>query len=53
MKELEQDDFMSLSKMNFDVSEEQSLILEQVDRVCKKSGQSRTSATSKGSATTR
>ena len=35
MTELEQDDFMSLSKMNFDVSEEQSLILDQVDRVCK------------------
>jgi alkylation response protein AidB-like acyl-CoA dehydrogenase len=32
---LEQDEFMNLSKMNFDVSEEQSLILEQVDRACK------------------
>jgi len=32
---LEQDDFMSLSKMNFDVSEEQSLILEQVERACR------------------
>lgn len=32
---LEQDEFMSLSKMNFDVSEEQGLILEQVDRACK------------------
>jgi alkylation response protein AidB-like acyl-CoA dehydrogenase len=32
---LQQDDFMSLSKMNFDVSEEQAMILEQVDRVCK------------------
>lgn len=32
---LEQDEFMSLSKMNFDVSEEQALILEQVDRACK------------------
>ena len=32
---LEQDDFMSLSKMNFDVSEEQGLILEQVDRACR------------------
>jgi alkylation response protein AidB-like acyl-CoA dehydrogenase len=32
---LEQDEFMSLSKMNFDVSEEQALVLDQVDRVCK------------------
>ncbi|MBI3859449.1 MAG: acyl-CoA/acyl-ACP dehydrogenase [Thaumarchaeota archaeon] len=32
---LEQDDYMNLSKMNFDVSEEQALILEQVDRVCR------------------
>jgi alkylation response protein AidB-like acyl-CoA dehydrogenase len=32
---LEQDEFMSLSKMDFDVSEEQKLILEQVDRACK------------------
>ena len=31
----EQDEFMNLSKMNFDVSEEQSLILEQVDRACR------------------
>ncbi len=31
----EQDEFMNLSKMNFDVSEEQTLILEQVDRACK------------------
>jgi alkylation response protein AidB-like acyl-CoA dehydrogenase len=32
---LEQDAFMNLSKMNFDVSDEQAMILEQVDRVCK------------------
>lgn len=32
---LEQDEFMSLSKMDFDVSEEQNLILEQVDRACR------------------
>ena len=32
---LEQDEFMNLSKMNFDVSEEQALILEQVDRACR------------------
>jgi alkylation response protein AidB-like acyl-CoA dehydrogenase len=32
---LEQDEFMNLSKMNFDVSEEQGLILEQVDRACR------------------
>ncbi len=32
---LEQDEFMSLSKMNFDVSEEQKLILEQVERACR------------------
>jgi alkylation response protein AidB-like acyl-CoA dehydrogenase len=35
MTELEQDEFMSLSKMNFEISDEQSLILDQVDRVCK------------------
>jgi len=32
---LEQDEFMNLSKMNFDVSEEQIMTLEQVDRACK------------------
>ena len=32
---LEQDEFMNLSKMNFDISEEQAMILEQVDRACK------------------
>ena len=32
---LEQDAFMNMSKMNFDVSEEQEMILEQVDRACK------------------
>jgi alkylation response protein AidB-like acyl-CoA dehydrogenase len=32
---LEQDEFMNLSKMNFDVSEEQSMLLEQVDRACR------------------
>ncbi len=32
---LEQDEFMSLSKMDFDVSEEQGMILEQVDRACR------------------
>jgi len=32
---LEQDEFMNLSKMNFDISEEQTMILEQVDRACK------------------
>ncbi len=32
---LEQDEFMKLSKMDFDVSDEQGLILEQVDRACK------------------
>lgn len=32
---LEQDEFMNLSKMNFDVSEEQGLILDQVDRACR------------------
>jgi len=32
---LEQDEFMNLSKMNFEVSEEQAMILEQVDRACK------------------
>src|SRR5215831_59522 len=32
---LEQDEFMSLSKMDFDVSEEQKLILDQVDRACR------------------
>ena len=31
----QQDAFLNLSKMNFDVSEEQMMILEQVDRVCK------------------
>lgn len=31
----EQDQFMNLSKMNFDISEEQAMILEQVDRACK------------------
>ncbi|HYB07218.1 MAG TPA: acyl-CoA dehydrogenase family protein [Nitrososphaerales archaeon] len=31
----EQDEFMNISKMNFDVSEEQGMILEQVDRACK------------------
>jgi len=35
VKELEQDEFMGLSKMNFEVSEEQTLILDQVDRICK------------------
>ena len=32
---LEQDEFTNLSKMNIDVSEEQAMILEQVDRACK------------------
>lgn len=32
---LEQDEFMNLSKMNFDVSDEQALLLEQVDRACR------------------
>jgi len=32
---LEQDEFMNLSRMNFEVSDEQALILEQVDRACK------------------
>ncbi len=32
---LQQDEYMSLSKMDFDVSEEQKLILEQVDRACR------------------
>ena len=32
---MEQDEFMNLSKMNFDISEEQTMILEQVDRACK------------------
>jgi len=32
---LQQDEFMNLSKMNFDVSEEQLMILDQVDRICK------------------
>src|SRR5438445_485833 len=32
---LQQDDFLSLSKMNFGLSEEQSLVLDKVDRVCK------------------
>jgi alkylation response protein AidB-like acyl-CoA dehydrogenase len=31
----EQSDFINLSKMDFDISEEQTMILEQVDRVCK------------------
>jgi len=31
----ETDEFVRLSKMNFDVSEEQAMILEQVDRACK------------------
>ncbi len=31
----EQDEFMKLSKMNFDVSEEQAMVLEQVDRACR------------------
>ncbi len=31
----EQDEFLNLSKMDFDVSEEQAMILGQVDRVCK------------------
>jgi len=32
---LAEDEFMRLSKMNFDVSEEQNLVLDQVDRICK------------------
>ena len=32
---LEHDEWMNLSKMNFDISEEQALLLEQVDRACK------------------
>jgi len=32
---LEQDEFMNLSQMNFDVSEEQAMVLEQVDRACR------------------
>jgi alkylation response protein AidB-like acyl-CoA dehydrogenase len=32
---LEQDEFMNLSEMNFDVSEEQEMVLEQVDRACR------------------
>jgi alkylation response protein AidB-like acyl-CoA dehydrogenase len=32
---LEQDEFMKLSKMDFDVSEEQKMVLELVDRACK------------------
>ena len=32
---LQQDEFMNMSKMNFDVSEEQTMILDQVDRICK------------------
>ncbi|HXW95384.1 MAG TPA: acyl-CoA dehydrogenase family protein [Nitrososphaerales archaeon] len=32
---LEESGFLSLSKMNFDTSEEQEMILEQVDRVCR------------------
>ncbi len=31
---LEQDEFMGLSKMNFDVSDEQAMVLEQVERAC-------------------
>ncbi|MGD0145693.1 MAG: acyl-CoA dehydrogenase family protein [Nitrososphaerales archaeon] len=31
----EQDEFANLSKMNFDISEEQGMILDQVDKVCK------------------
>jgi alkylation response protein AidB-like acyl-CoA dehydrogenase len=31
----EQDDFINLSKMDFDISDEQTMILDQVDRVCK------------------
>jgi len=31
----EQDEFTNISKMNFDVSEEQGMLLEQVDRACK------------------
>jgi alkylation response protein AidB-like acyl-CoA dehydrogenase len=31
----QQDEFMNLSKMNFDVSEEQVMLLDQVDRICK------------------
>ena len=31
----EQDEFMNLSKMDFDISEEQGMILDQVDRVCR------------------
>lgn len=32
---LEQNEFMNLSKMNFDISEEQAMVLEQVDRACR------------------
>src|SRR3989442_922918 len=32
---LRQDEFLSLSKMNFGLSDEQSLVLDQVDRACK------------------
>lgn len=32
---LEQEEFTNLSKMNFDISEEQGLVLEQVDRACR------------------
>ncbi|MDV3277217.1 MAG: acyl-CoA dehydrogenase family protein [Nitrososphaerales archaeon] len=32
---LEQDEFACLSKMDFDISDEQGMILEQVDRACK------------------
>lgn len=32
---LEQGEFESLSRMNFDISEEQALLLDQVDRVCR------------------
>ena len=31
----EQDEFMNLSKMDFDISEEQGMILDQVDKVCR------------------
>jgi alkylation response protein AidB-like acyl-CoA dehydrogenase len=31
----EQDEFVNLSKMDFDISEEQGMILDQVDKVCK------------------
>ncbi len=31
----EQDEFMNLSKMDFDISEEQGMLLDQVDKVCR------------------